>query len=206
MLLGSSLLYQSWHHHSYYLSVCVDGICNCVISRTHWRYLLLGHLQMHLPLIILIPWWPEKRSCQSHIPTWSSFVSVSAAAGSSPNDSSSEHVDDICCWVISRCICHWLSSFRDDQRRDPASHTYQFVHHLSLCLLRWYLWLGHPRMTHLQSTSTISAAGSSPDASAIDCQYSVMTREYIPSHKSTRHHFACMCLLVTTINLIKDVL
>ena len=64
MLLGSSLLYQSWHHHSYYLSVCVDDICNCVIPRwlifkARQRYLLLFHLQMSLPLIANIPWWPE---------------------------------------------------------------------------------------------------------------------------------------------------
>ena len=34
---------------------------------------------------------------------------------------------------------------------------------------------------HLQSTSTISAAVSSPDVSAIDCQHSVMIRKYIPN-------------------------
>ena len=102
MLLGSSLHYQSWHHHSYYLSVCVDDSCNWVIPRwlifrTRRRYLRLGHLQMHLPLIVIIPWWPEKRSCQSYIPTWSSFVSVSAttisAAGSSPDDSLCPPID-----------------------------------------------------------------------------------------------------------------
>ena len=82
MLLGSSLLYQSWHHHSYYLSVCVDDIYNCVIPRwlifkAHRQYLLLFHLQMSLPLIVNILWWPENIFLTTSLPGITSLVMIS---------------------------------------------------------------------------------------------------------------------------------